>query len=164
MCVCVCCCCPQAESLVAHLASDMAREGIEAKTLTLKLKTTAFEVCRSCTEVWVGCGDGGRVWTSEMHTALCISGRCTYSAACRACVGHLLALLHHDIASWYTALDGTPCSALPISTFMLHLPLRTPFLHLPTGAHTCRDPPQLRVQPCCHAATHPEAAAGRAAC
>lgn len=28
-----------------HLASDMASEGIEAKTLTLKLKTTAFEVC-----------------------------------------------------------------------------------------------------------------------
>lgn len=35
---------PQAESLVSHLAADMAREGIEAKTLTLKLKTTAFEV------------------------------------------------------------------------------------------------------------------------
>lgn len=36
--------CSQAESLVQHLASDMASEGIEAKTLTLKLKTTAFEV------------------------------------------------------------------------------------------------------------------------
>lgn len=36
--------CPQAESLVQHLASDMASEGIEAKTLMLKLKTTAFEV------------------------------------------------------------------------------------------------------------------------
>jgi hypothetical protein len=36
----------QAESLVNHLASDMASEGIKAKTLTLKLKTTAFEVSR----------------------------------------------------------------------------------------------------------------------
>ena len=34
----------QLESLVSHLSSDMASEGIEAKTLTLKLKTTAFEV------------------------------------------------------------------------------------------------------------------------
>eukprot|EP00775_Hariotina_reticulata_P011310 gene11310-11460_t len=33
-----------AESLVQHLADDMASEDIEAKTLTLKLKTTAFEV------------------------------------------------------------------------------------------------------------------------
>lgn len=33
----------QAESLVQHLASEMASEGIEAKTLTLKLKTTTFE-------------------------------------------------------------------------------------------------------------------------
>jgi len=40
----VCVVSPQAESLVVHLASDMASEGIEAKTLTLKLKTTAFEV------------------------------------------------------------------------------------------------------------------------
>lgn len=41
---------PQAESLVSHLAGDMASEGIEAKTLTLKLKTTAFEVagCLAC--------------------------------------------------------------------------------------------------------------------
>jgi hypothetical protein len=36
--------CSQAESLVQHLVSDMASEDIEAKTLTLKLKTTTFEV------------------------------------------------------------------------------------------------------------------------
>eukprot|EP00879_Flechtneria_rotunda_P019902 GHRR01020918.1.p1 GENE.GHRR01020918.1~~GHRR01020918.1.p1 ORF type:complete len:692 (+),score=273.23 GHRR01020918.1:531-2606(+) len=33
-----------ADSLVQHLASDMSGENIEAKTLTLKLKTTTFEV------------------------------------------------------------------------------------------------------------------------
>lgn len=39
-----CSCHLQAESLVQHLAADMASEGIEAKTLTLKLKTTAFDI------------------------------------------------------------------------------------------------------------------------
>lgn len=32
------------EELAAHLVEDMAREGLQGKTLTLKLKTTAFEV------------------------------------------------------------------------------------------------------------------------
>jgi hypothetical protein len=43
-------CLLQAGSLVQHLADDMASEDIEAKTLTLKLKTTAFvERSRSVT-------------------------------------------------------------------------------------------------------------------
>ena len=34
----------QCEEIAEHLASDMAREDLKGKTLTLKLKTTAFEV------------------------------------------------------------------------------------------------------------------------
>lgn len=34
----------QCTEIAEHLAGDMAREGLKGKTLTLKLKTTAFEV------------------------------------------------------------------------------------------------------------------------
>jgi hypothetical protein len=102
--------CLQAESLVQHLASDMASEDIEAKTLTLKLKTTTFEVslvlnlfvylhlfvtseAAPCSGL--GCGlpnitDGGVARSSCRRTRVCMrqpNCGCVYVLQClRRCV------------------------------------------------------------------------------
>lgn len=66
----------QAESLVNHLAADMASEGIKAKTLTLKLKTTAFEV--RARAGLLGAAVAARC-AADMHP---VAARCSATTAC----------------------------------------------------------------------------------